>query len=346
MEETGNNNARKLTESWKAPGNSRRALEIRAETGKAIALLRSLRDPAEGAVGEALYKAFKTTRALVDVDLDMKSRAIFASFAYPPTPGTTGFTNTVFVGEQAMSHRHSLLSALAHEYTHALQTARSAALHASPFNAGTDIILCPRDFVTACERMEQDAYAKQAWFLSLLRTAHSGEPDFSTADPVPVATFNTLRAAASGSATAAMRQAALNMLACPGFHSDSGNLVSLAESYHEMALNAYKKVISQRLRDNPHGLQFARMEDEDILAIGRSHGPALFGDDHLLPIFKGPADLSPANRQFLDELNMMLGITDEDRLPTLGNALAAKGRTRESLMAGPPAKGAPHGPRP
>lgn len=292
MDRTGqdNNNHPAPKPAFNKMGNDTlRVLELRAETSRAINLLRSLRDASCGKPGEDLQTAFKKTGCVIDVDLEMGLRAVFNSFAYPPSKGKSSLTNTISLGKSAASHRSSMVSAIAHEQTHALHTARSA--------------------------------------------AYPHEPDYSGADPVPVDTFNALRDTAGGSSLLAMRTAALYMLPRPGFTSYSDKPVTLAESYHELALAGYTRLIKAHLRDSKQPLTFVRMEDEDILAIGQSHGPSLFGDGNLMHTFREPAKLSQKNQHLLDRLNKLLGIADENALPTLGEALAAKNMTRADMIA-------------
>ncbi|MBU0859326.1 MAG: hypothetical protein KJ667_05270 [Alphaproteobacteria bacterium] len=305
----------------------------RAENDHLLQRLRALSDSEHGPIGQALHDRFRATGCRIEIDNEMKPLAVHTSFVYPPSKGQSSYENIVYLGTGATKSRERHFAALVHEATHATQTGYSSILHASPYNAATNIVMCPRDFVMACERAEQDAYARQAWLSALLIEKEGISDSFTNADPVSAKTFNTLRNETQ-SVTDAMRQAAVKMLSCPRFSSVRGDPVTLADSYHEMALLSYKNIMKRRAKGNAPALQFVRMEDRDILDIGRSYGPSLFGDnDQLLAAFKHPAQLSPHNQRLLDRLNKALGITDEASLPTFGAALAAQGRTRESFLA-------------
>ena len=322
-----------LGASFARKGSAALVLKMRGETGKLLSLIQNLADPELGPVGAQLSDRFRAAACRIDIDQNMKMLAVHTSFVYPPSPRKSGFENMIYLGPGALKNRERHFAALVHEATHATQTAFSPILHASPFNAATTLILCPRDFVMACERAEQDAYMRQALFASLLRQAQPDiNPDFTAFDPVPAPLYEALRKMSTP--VEALRQAAIMMLARPGFSSLKGDEVTLAESYHELALTAYQKIIDARLAANPNGLRFVRMEACDILDIGRSYGPSLFGDnDQLLPAFAQTPQLSPHNQALLDKLNAKLGITDENNLPSFGAALKAQGTTREAFLA-------------
>lgn len=304
------------------------------ETRRWIAALRRMNDPALGNIGKDLCAAFRQAACPVFIDPEMKLLAVHTSFTYTGKTARSVYENTIYLSTRATAHGTRHFSALVHEMTHATQTAHSAILHASPYNTATDIVLCPRDFITACERAEQDAYARQALFASLmLRARPDQKRSASNKDPVPVRIFETLRRRAPAPLDA-LRQATQYMLARPGYYSAQGHSVPLADSYHELALTAYAGIMESRLKEPDLRLRFIRMEDEDILDIGRSYGPSLFGDgEKLLPEFAQRPDLSPHNRALLAQLNARLGITDENDLPSFGAALAAQQMTRAEFLA-------------
>lgn len=345
MEKTGMRKSEKISDQFAAKGSPLAVLRARADTQRLLAAIRGVSDTAHGAIGQALFDRFRTTRCRVDIDETMAALAVHTSFVYPPRKGQPSFDNIIYLGAAVNAGRQAQFSALVHECAHAAQTGHTAALHASPFNAATPIALCPRDFVMACERAEQDAYARQAWFNDLMLAATGADPAITAKDPVPVATLRALRTAEGGATILALRRAALMMLDRPGFASASGDHVSLADSYHELALTAYRRILDARAKAGAPPLQFVRLADADILDIGRAAGPSLFGDgENLLPDFAQRPRLSPHNAALLAALNAELGIADEELLPTVGAALAARNMTRESFrqLGRRPIRGFPH----
>jgi len=89
------------------------------------------------------------------------------------------------------------------------------------------------------------------------------------------------------------------------------------------------------------GLVYVRLEAEDIAAIGASCGPNIFGQNGVSPEFLKTPEMMTATQDKLNTLNKSCGITDESKLPTLTEALAQIGLTREQFIARAYAKPVP-----
>ncbi|WP_435641367.1 hypothetical protein [Micavibrio aeruginosavorus] len=297
-----------------------------------------LNDPYLGAVGlDFLRRMTRTACAHIPVQ-DLSCMAAYQSFIYPPNPMTTGFNNHIAYGPSARTNSQLLFSAHIHEGLHALQKASAPALHASPYNPMTRIILCPRDWVTAQERCEQDAYVKQAWMNSLLAMHDASVFHTSRPDPMNVSMFASTRLT-YGNIFATLHQAAKTVMNRNFFvHTpDNGEpAITFGDHYHTLALDNYKRIIEARVKNDGHNIVFVRMDADDILAIGHSFGPNPFARKNQMQCaqdFARPSRLSSDNKVALRDLNMDLGIVDDRSLPTLREALESIGLSREQFLA-------------
>jgi hypothetical protein len=255
--------------------------------------------------------------------------ADYSSFSYRPP---RGFVNEITYGPGAEESIAKLFSAMVHETTHALQKMKSAALHASPFNPDTRIIICPRDWVTLEERCEQDAYTKQAFFNSMLAAFLPEVLETTKGDALSAKEFEAIRAAAPN-AGEALIEAARQALAKSFYWDNPDAEYRFKNNIHDQALKNYAAGIDKRKSCNETGHIYVRLEPEDIAAIGASCGPNVFGANGVLPEFLDKPALLPKSQKKLDEINKECGITDADQLPTLTQALQKLGLTREQFIA-------------
>ena len=255
--------------------------------------------------------------------------ADYCSFSYKPR----GFVNEITYGPGAEESIAKLFSAMVHETTHALQKMKSAALHASPFNPDTKIIICPRDWVTLEERCEQDAYTKQAFFNSMLAVFLPDICESTKGDAVSAEEFDAIMEAA-GNVQDALISAARQSLG-KSFYWDNANAeYRFKHNIQDQALRNYQGGVIKRKSCNETGHIYVRLEPEDIAAIGASCGPNVFGRDGVvLPEFLEKPVLLKQTQEKLDDINKQCGITDADQLPTLTQALQQLGMTREQFIA-------------
>jgi hypothetical protein len=308
-------------------------------------------DPELGPVGAQFMKNYAETGCRTDIDpTETYVRASYCAFTY--VKGREGLLNRILIGLQAESNLDSLYLGSSHERIHALELWKTPALHAAPFNPRTRIVLCPEDWLLLQERCEQDAFAKQAWFGSLIADELPEVVDRTTREPVPVKEF--IEARAKYGLQGAMVEMAR-------FYENRKRYVdnfkngdyTYAHSVHDSNLAAYKDAMDIR-DDRGEKVIFVRLGAKDreaaIRAIGGSFGPNPFGENGVLPEFlEGPHIYQKVNldiaqtsaQQRLDELNKRLGITDYNALPELSDALAQNGLTPEMLRADSYANPAP-----
>jgi hypothetical protein len=309
----------------------------RAQLGQQLKIvdgwMENLHDPELGGVGKAFLRATEHILRSEDLDFQMKPSAGYHSFIYPPKPGQDSFSNYVLYGMEALQNAERLMGARTHEFVHALQYQSAAALHADPFNDATNIMVSPYDYVLRKERLEQDAYVKGAWLCSL---AADAAPDIIAAmqgSPLPVDTFQKIRAE-SASLQQAFETAARDCRNLLGVWAKDAEKSVIADEWHARALKEYELLLEYRHDNLQPGevLTLVRLDGSDILEIGASFGPNTFGADAANPALTGIENLSPANAQKMAEIEKKFGIAPRAALPTLDDALAAAGTTRSAFV--------------
>lgn len=305
----------------------------------------SLTDPELGDIGRQFLDLAEKSGVKQKIDIFFNnSLADYSSFSYNPR----GFVNQITYGPGAEESLARLFSAKVHETTHALQKMLSPALHASPFNPDTKIIICPRDWITLEERCEQDSYTKQAYFNSLLAQFLPEVQETTRWDTLSVEDFTKIRDATPGIG-AALIEAARQSLA-KSFYSDvPDSEYRFNNSIQDQALKNFEAGIKKRRSCGESGWTFVRLEPEDIAAIGASCGPNVFGQNGVLPEFLEKPVMVTKTQEKLAEIDKSCGITNADGLPTLTEALREIGLTREQFIAqaykkNPPAPASGPGP--
>jgi hypothetical protein len=222
---------------------------------------------------------------------------------------TEGFANTICYSEDALQSEKDLFSSRTHEGVHAMQFARSAASHATPFNGKTKIILCPRHGVLLDELKERDAFAKQ-WLFERL----SDEDGYNAAAPETYA--RDLQDYAEKS-----------LETIPWLRGKT-----LLDYYRNREIEAYEGCMTRRYQ-REQGFIFVRLSADDLWVIGGALGVNSFGDspaqaarwEHLHP-------LTAAQEKRVAALNNKFGITDEAALPTLRQALLQQGLSPSQFL--------------
>jgi hypothetical protein len=300
-----------------------------------------LTDPELGDIGRQFLELAAKSGVKQEINIFFTScLADYCSFNYD-----RGFVNEITYGPAAEESLPKLFSAKVHETTHGLQKMQSAALHASPFNRDTKIIICPRDWVTLEERCEDDSYTKQALFNSLLATFLPEVRDNTKGDALSVEDFEKIRAGAPNIGEALV-QAARQALNKSFFWDNPDAEKRFRNNIQAQALKNYEAGIAMRRHEKETGWKFVRLEPEDIAAIGASCGPNIFGQNGVLPEFLKNPVMLPDEQKKLAEIDKSLGITNADQLPTLGEALKEIGMTREEFIARAYKKSQPAQPSP
>jgi hypothetical protein len=302
-----------------------------------------LHDPELGPVGQEFNALAAKTGCAEGVDLKTRHNAYQTSYVYPPQQGQTNFPNRISYGDTALKNLPLFFSARNHEFIHVSQYNTAPALHANPFNAATDLVLAPLDYVMVKERMEQDAYAKGAWLCTLGVTAHPTIRKEMDGAILSVTTFETLRAQ-SASVAETLRKAATAASSSEGYWLSGDNMpkVPVTTNWHELALKEYRSIIQTRLEDckkSGKTLTFIRLnstgigDDNDILPIGVAFGPNSFGENgKIYPEFAARPVLSSGNRALFEALYKDFPIPQDQALKIFGKELAARGETKSSFL--------------
>lgn len=217
-----------------------------------------------------------------------------------------GFQNENIFGDRALRQGDlaRIFATINHERKHAIQFNEVAALHATPFNPKTRIVLAPADELCIMEAKEADAMS-WAW---LLQQIVDGK--ISATDPA------AQEQALQGHVRHVLETEIIN---------DSTGLTALTY-YRDLALSQYESILAARRQQyGPGGLVFVRLGVDDLAAFGASIG---------LRSFAGHFETPPLlHRQSirLAAMNAINGVL-VDR-PTLSQALAETGQTQSSFMA-------------
>jgi hypothetical protein len=340
-----------ISSQWKESSTAFDAMLLRM-VDIAAQWIDALDDPEIGPVGAGFAARLKQTGYEEEFAVKKYTRALYNS--YSVLSGDSGFHNSLLYGWLALTNLDELVCARVHESRHCMQMQETPALHASPFNPDTKVVLCPEDWLFLNERCEQSAYAGQVWFMSLLADLTQADSDLnrkilrtSEFEPVSVSAFRELRER-TGSLHAALVEAARSSLQ-KRFYTGTGSLdyYLFSDNYADNALTGYAQVMNVRRNDNKEkGFVYVRLSPEEreaaVRAIGGIFGPNCFTgpDGKVLPEFlegvklsenvnSRVAVLSPKAR--LAELNQILGIDESGKLPTLADALAEKQMTPESM---------------
>lgn len=267
--------------------------------------------------------------------------AAYNSFSYMPGAGAPTFVNTMHVHAGAPEAERSI--SRWHEGIHAIHSATVAAAHCSPYNMGNmNLILSPASFVQYINLTERAAMAGTA-MLGYLQ----GEAAFKEALGKEPATFEDFDAAMG--ANGHNLSSALNRVAreCLNKNSNfymkawgarqSDESLTLYNYYIWQSLkeyhNANRFIYGDQLEDKPSPI-FVRLSDEDIMGIGNVLGVNAFGDGYPDSFFAAKQELMMKHQSWMDGLNMMHGVPDEDHLPTIRQALDVHyGMTPEQFIA-------------
>lgn len=291
----------------------------------------SVEDPEDPHMGRRLENAMAETHCKERINIFHQSGvASYTAFSlYQDDPA---FINQLTYGPMAEEDLGQLFTNMVHEKAHALQTKNCAALHANPYNRNTRIVLCPRDWLLIQEKAEQHAYVVQAFFASVIAKEFEEMRELTKYDVLSVDDVDTIRQQTFNLAEARVEAArqALGKRMAPY---DDGNRDTFYDSYHRESLKAYKTAMTTRWERGDYSTIFVRLEAEDIAAIGETLGMNCFGAEGVMdPDFETLAPLNEKNARALREMNHACGIVSESALPTLSEALASMGMTRQDMM--------------
>lgn len=307
---------------------------------KSAQILSQLDDPEWGPIGRALLDAAadchvqeRIRPCVYQSDYDDTKEPYtptFSSFGFDKDE--YGFAN-VINNDPVNTTFARLFRGKVHEIVHAAAMGKSPALHASPWNPATNVILCPRDFVRVMLLSERDAYAKEAWLCHL---AQRFCPDLElTADNAPVTPrwFTDMREMGAALPNL-LQKAALRSLDIR-HKSELGIITTYTDHYINWALKTYKQALDIRDKLKLPFPICARLDDDDLISVGNSYGPNIFEDKNgqLIEAYGCIPNFSKEQQVLLNELNARLGIDfSEERLRTLETCLASNGVSKAEYL--------------
>ncbi len=264
--------------------------------------------------------------------------AALETFRYTPPEGERSFNNVILL-DKKNANRDKLKISSIHEKVHAIQWSKNPVLHASPYNRMTNedvpVLLTPRSWLMMTILTERDAYAKTAW---LAATDLSIKPSegLSAAMRFQTVTINDVQhwsARFPDDIAFALGEAALcwdNRIMNSGNKSTAP--VTLYDHYIEQALSSLERIKRFEPDNQSMDLVFVDLDDQDILNLGSSFGPSIFGKTAPDPMFKS-LKLKPEYEDRLAALNTRLGIDPNAQYPNLSEALKPFNLTAAGFMA-------------
>lgn len=273
--------------------------------------------------------AFAQTGCTVSLDSAPagSAPASYLPFIYCPEGGGKTFRNEILIrstrrtdeGIVARTPEQIEISAR-HEKMHSIQWARNPALHASPYNQASPLVLSPESWVLMTILTERDAFVKTAWLNALDLAARPSDTMARQAETETVTPSDI--DSARGDIRAALERASTvwDQRLKHKTAADEPD-TTLLDHYIRQAIEAYED--SNRLNSRRLAAPvFVRLSQEDILKIGASFGPSTFGEGAINHAFSRLPLMRPELWSRLQALNQKHGITNELSLPTFSEALA------------------------
>lgn len=228
-----------------------------------------------------------------------------------------GFANTLIYGDRVFTNEdghfatalEQTFDSRNHEGTHAIDFNRVAALHATPYNPHTRMILCPRDEILLMELKERNAIARSWLFHEILhgRISALDKDAQEKALQNHAATVLETRMAGAGA-----------------------DVRPLLHYYRDLSLREYEMMVPRRLAQYNGDLRFVALEDEDIACLSDSLGVKSFGGGPLdfLNFRKTPLNAEESTRLVAMERDFNV------RAPVpFSQALADAGLDRAGFLA-------------
>lgn len=258
-------------------------------------------------------------RIIIAPDMGNDRDAPLATYtSYSNGETAKGFINEVAINENRLGNIFSLANGVAHEQFHAFQAMSAPALHHTPFNPGTNILVHPEDWIHLDNLCERDAYAKQAMMNYLVSQNHAGARERSELDLVSVKEFEQFRSILP-TLQQAVVHASLNALYKTRVKNDLDS-PCFWQHYQDEALRNYS--VGMNRRGSGEGFVFVRLEPADFFAVGAYDvGPNAFGKFHIDPGFLERMPLSGENQEKINKLSKTYAIPALAKCPTLGEAL-------------------------
>lgn len=219
-------------------------------------------------------------------------------------------------GTLVFENRAAFFQARTHETEHAIQEMTCPAIHATPGNADSPLILAPRDFCLMMELMERAAASVDKFFQTkYLQLLH---PDAIITVGEEAITENPQKFLP--------QYAGVTLEGTP----IKAAGISALHYYHEFAITLYEQTLRARLEaGNVQGMTFVTLGKDNIAQLGDRLGISLFDPD------KYSVEnmmLIPAHEKRLGSLDHWLRTGKRNNLYTLTEELAERGMTPEKFL--------------
>ncbi len=277
-----------------------------------------------GPVGQKFKSDFAATKCGEHIDLDIRARAALNTHHM-----TRGFLNTISYNRDVLDDARDLFSSRTHEGVHAIQYSQSAAAQATPYNCRVKIMLCPRDAILLQELKERDALSKQ-WLFDAMLDDHLALPDGSY-QPQSLAMLE-----------AALQNHARTILE----KTNNFEGKTFLESYRDMTIRDYEGMMASR-HQKEGDIIYVRLDPDDVIEIGHNLGLHSFGRNAAEAAeWMQSSPLTAVQEATLSAIHADLGLQSTAALPTLAEALQARGLTKAGFVAQSHAKPPESGPKP
>lgn len=253
--------------------------------------------------------------------------AAFSAFIYYLSGGGPSFPNEILVNNKLKSGNvetnrtpEQIAISKRHEKLHVGQWSEIPVLHASPYNHATSVILSPESWVLMSLLTERDAFVKTAW-LNALEHKLSLSKTFWKQAMTETVTPEDIDLE-SGDIRTALKKASLVWDGRLKHNPDPGKKpsITLLDHYIESAISDYENSARLKSKSLPPPV-FIRLSPEDILAMGSTFGPSIFGEGTPDEIFTKLPPMPDKLRARLDALKKEHGIESESGLPTIQEVL-------------------------
>lgn len=266
------------------------ALEQRAfqnDIEEIRSIFAELDHPEAPGIGQKFLTNLDETGCKIVIDPNFTSdvlslKAAYVSYSYGPQE--PGFINEIGVNKFKLRQTLSMFDSISHEGWHALQKAAAPALHLSPFNPNTRILVHPADWILLEGLCEDDAYAKGGFLNYLVSQTEPTMRNRSKFDLVSVENFEDALKDYPPLHNALVH-VALNARYKRKKEWDPQSEL-FTQHYLNVALNNYIRGMNARRNQGETGHIFVRLENHDFYAVGDyGVGPNSLGVNGIDPGF-------------------------------------------------------------
>lgn len=266
-----------------------------------------------GQYGSLLRRLFNAT---VSQEAARPLEGMDTAASYCPYELDGTFINRIHYNLGKFTSRADFFEKRAHEKIHAVETLELAARHATGLNRKTNIIIAPQDALKAYEMAEILAWTGSKFIRILFKTIR----ERSVGPGYDISFYADI-----------LRNMAPNIMKMK-----APNGKTLERDYRDLFFSNYGLGIAKRREEiRDRAITFVRLDDQDHIDAGNLIGVNPFtGDDgKLLSQYQGMPTLSLSERWRMHWFSVHCDTRDRAALPTLREALAAKGLTPKEFIA-------------